>query len=172
MSIVHQWTKKGKIEYNGNTYDLLTSILDDDTKIKFEAIYKKYKDDDKLAMTTTSYYKNLSTSWSVIDDKLYLKELNINHVKDDKFKHRYKDDDGKLHISMGSSVNVLPEIFGENKQILATWVNQVICIKLSSTFKDGYEIFNELHLEVVDGIVTNKTEVQNKYKTLRSYVEE
>ena len=162
MSIVHQWTKKGKIEYNGNRYDLLTSILDDDTKIKFEAIYKEYKDDNKLAMTTTSYYKNLSTSWSVIYDKLYLKELNINHVK---------DDDGTLHISMGSPVNVLPEILTNDEQIFATWVNKNVRIKLSSIFKDGYEIFNELHLEVINGIITNKTEVQNRYKTLKSYVE-
>jgi len=152
MSIPRKWTVWGKIEYKGNEYDMLSYPLIDDIQLKFHESYKKYI--NKLTMITPyNPWKNKNATWLVENNKLYLTGLIIK--------------DGNT-----TSINVLSEIFQNEEKIFATWVSQTIRIKLKSSMFDEYELYDELHIKLVNGVIESTENVQNKYKTLRCYVEE
>ena len=136
MSMPHKWVSRGKIIYNGIEYDLLSYLLNDEIEHKFIEIYKKYKNDDHLALVATAAHMNRKSSWIVEENKLYLTELIIKHVKDEN-ENLVTDAKVKRQSSRqiirttGKSVNIFSDIFPNQDRVFASFVTQELRIKLS-----------------------------------------
>jgi hypothetical protein len=186
----HKWVTRGKIIHNGTEYDLLSVPLSDEIWEKFQEIRKKYKEANKIGSTFSAPHMNSSSSWIVEDNKLYLTELRIKNIKDEndntpKYKREIdieqiiKNLDNEDFVSneapppprtiiMNNGVNVLSEIFPDQVRVFASFATQEVRIKLSSRFEGEYEVFKELHLEVVEGIIKSTKEIENKYTTFKA----
>jgi len=169
MGMPKKWDTKGQITYNNKLYDFLSIPLNDEIRTKFNKIFKHFKDEGRIALVSSAPFMNSTFIWSINDNKLYLNQALINYTKD---KDEKRTDKKRHIIPVKRPIDVFNEIFPNQDKLFASWVNEAIRIKLNSIIKDGMEIFDELHLEVVDGVVKNSKNVQQSYKTLRTYVEE
>lgn len=164
-----KWDTKGQITYNNKLYDFLSIPLNDEVRTKFNEVFKRFKDEGRITLVSSAPFMNSTFIWIIENNKLYLKKALINYTKD---KDEERTDKKRSIMPIERPVDVFNEIFPNQDKLFASWVNETVRIKLDSTIKDGMEIFDELHLEVVNGVIQNSKNVQQSYKTLRTYIEE
>lgn len=148
MSIPTTETTFGTIEFQNNTYELLSQPLSDE---QFEKI-KLYKKDNNCGISSAPWSVN-KYKWIVEDNKLYLIEIYFKLCEDQS--------------------NHIQNIFDTDK-LFASWVNREIKLLVSKKDIDDKKAKREvIILDIQNGVIKNHTNDVEKYTIpkLRQYME-
>ena len=148
MSIPTSETTFGTIEFQNNSYELLSQALSDE---QFEKI-KQYKKENNYGISSAPWSVN-KYKWIIEDDKLYLVDICFK-LCDNKSNH-------------------IQNIFDTDK-LFASWVNREIKLLVSKEDIDSKKAKREvLVLDVQGGIVKNYKNVVEEYNIprLRQYMD-
>lgn len=147
MSIPTSETIFGTIEFQNNTYELLSQPLSDE---QFEKI-NQYKKDNNCSISSAPWSVN-KYKWRVENDKIYLIDI------------QFKLCENKL--------NHIENIFDTNK-LLASWVNRELKLLVLKEDIDNQKVKREvIFLDVQKGVIKNCKNITEEYNIprLRLYI--
>lgn len=147
MSIPTQETVFGTIEFQNNTYDLLSQPLSDE---QFEKI-NQYKKDNNFGISSAPWSVN-KYEWVVEDNKLYLIDVRFKLCED--------------------KSNHIQNIFDTDK-LFASWVNRELKLLVSKEDIDDKRAKREvINLDVQFGVMKNYETIVEEYTIpkLRQYL--